>query len=267
MFGVGLQRRTWCARWLQRTGALLLFFVALCCPHKNSAVAENKKLAPVPWREMWTGADVTSNTWLIYSGVTIAPFSHIHEDGLRFRFATGYGQYSYSGNRRFPGPTGRPVVRHTHFDAETSFAEFLIGYLKRFGELTAKVFIGAAYISHTIGPFDSENEVQSDALGAKGGVELWLNLGEHAWTSLDSFYTTAHDTFSVRSRFGFRVLPMLSLGPEAAINGNAEHINGRAGLFARCEYLGGELSGSAGVSGDIAEPANPYATLNWMSRF
>lgn len=79
--------------------------------------------------------------------------------------------------------------------------------------------------------------------------------------------TLAHNTFSVRSRYGYRVLRTLSVGPEAGINGNNEHINGRAGLFARYDWAGGEISVSAGVSGDIAEPANPYGTVNFMRRF
>lgn len=239
------------------------------------AAAANDTAAPVPWREVWTGADVTSNTWLVYSGVTLSPFSHIHDDGLRFRFTTGYGEYDYSGLRcahngvliqtsALPCPSNATNVS---FSGVTSYADILIGYLKRIGELTAKAFVGAAYISHSIGPFDPDNEVQTAEWGVKGGVELWLNIGETAWTSLDSSYTTAHDTFSVRSRFGYRVLPTLSIGPEAGINGNAEDTSGRGGLFARYDYLGGEISASGGVSGDIADPANPYATVNWMTRF
>lgn len=235
----------------------------------NSARAEEQDPRTDPWRETWIGVDATQHTWLAFSGVTLSPFSHIHEDGIRFRFSSGYGQYNYSGFRH-TFVAGRRVSRDpvdVEFDATTQFAEVLAGYLKRFGPLTAKAFVGVAYIDHAIRPFDTDNDVQSAEWGPKVGLEFWLNLGETAWTSLDGQWTSAHNTFSIRSRYGYRILPTVSVGPEAGINGNNEHINGRAGLFARYEWAGGEISASAGVSGDIAEPANPYGTVNVMRRF
>lgn len=246
------------------------------------AVAADTEAEPIPWREVWIGADATKNTWLVYSGMTLSPFSHIHEDGLRVRFTAGYGQYDYSGFRRVADPNNchpvlgcLPVSRLFQFEAITQYADILVGYLKRFGELTAKVFIGAAYSSHQIGPRDPENEVQGDEWGVKGGIELWLNLGENAWTSLDTYYSTAHDTYSGRARFGYRILPTLSIGPEAGFNGHVvddqaddlAYSRGRAGFFARYEWAGGEISGAGGLSSDIDEETTPYVTLNWMTRF
>lgn len=236
----------------------------------------------VPWREFWIGADLTEETWLVYSGATLSPFSHIHDDGLRIRFSTGYGQYDYSGERTFCDPAlcdprlgRRPVNRSINFEAVTQYAELLIGYLKRFGDLTAKVFVGAAYLDHQIGPRDPVNQVQGAAWGIKSGVELWLNMGANAWGSLDLNYTTAHDTFAARSRFGYRVLPTVSLGPEFGVNGHfkshrdgdLQYARGRAGAFARYEWAGGEVSASGGVTANIDEDITPYLTVNWMTRY
>lgn len=278
-----------CARRVLRAMALvfltpltLLLLTYMVLSNTPLAHADEAKPDPNPWREIWIGADATENTWLVYSGMTLSPFSHIHDDGLRLRFTTGYGQYDYSGFRTVPSNVGcnlvlgcPPVNRLFNFEAVTQYAEVLVGYLKRFGELTTKVFIGAAYSSHQIGPRDPENKVQGDEWGIKGGVELWLNLGENAWASLDTYYSTAHNTFSGRARYGLRFLPTLSIGPEAGINGHVQsHNNGdleytraRAGLFARYEWAGGEVSASGGVSADIDEDTTPYATLNWMTRF
>lgn len=236
----------------------------------------------VPWREIWVGTDLTDETWLIYSGTTLSPFSHIHEDGLRIRFSTGYGQYDYSGARTFCDPAlchprlgRRPVTQVFEFEAVTQYAEILIGYLKRFGALTAKVFVGAAYLDHKIGPRDPINEVQGPEWGVKGGIELWLNLGEKAWASLDGHYTTAHETFAARNRIGYRILPTISVGPEFGVNGHIkshqngdlQYARGRAGAFARYEWAGGEVSASGGVTANIDEDITPYLTLNWMTRF
>lgn len=73
------------------------------------------------WREVWTGADAASQVWLLYSGATIAPYGHIFSEGLRLRAAGGYGRYSYLGERR-----GVPQG----FNAETSYGEALVGYLR-----------------------------------------------------------------------------------------------------------------------------------------
>ena len=66
-----------------------------------------------------------------------------------------------------------------------------------------------------------------------------------------------------------------ALGIEAGANINAENEGGRAGLFARYDWRGGEISISAGasnggplgLSGDMIEGASPYATINWLTHF
>ena len=71
----------------------------------------------------------------------------------------------------------------TSFNAETAFAEALVGYLKRLGPLTAKAFVGVAAIEHDIEPFDPENPVQGQEFGPKLVTELWVNMGASAWSS------------------------------------------------------------------------------------
>jgi hypothetical protein len=49
---------------------------------------------PYGWREVWVGADASTHVWLVYGGMTIAPFSDMFSDGLRLRVASGYGGYA-----------------------------------------------------------------------------------------------------------------------------------------------------------------------------
>ncbi len=216
-----------------------------------------------PWRELWVGADASSHVWLIYGGMTVAPLSEtMFSDGIRLRMSSGYGGYSYTGSRG-----GREVTFH----ADTAFADALIGYLKRFGPLTAKAFAGAAAIEHRIDPFDPENPVQGMAYGPKAVVELWLNMGEKAWTSLDANWTSAHQTYAGRMRAGYRVFADVSLGAEGLVNGNAQDKDARGGLFVRYAWEGGELSLAGGVSGRFFEDAkdmtDPYATVTWLVQY
>ena len=239
------------------------------------------------WREVWAGADVSSNVWLIYSGATVAPFGGIHDNGLRLRAVTGYGQYSYFG----------AAPANQTFAASTAFGEVLAGYLYRYNSLTMKAFAGVSFIDHDIAPFDAENVSIGGDAGIKGVLEFWYNSDPKAWSSLDLSYTTAHDTASVRMRSGYRLWPQLSLGVEGGINidGQAQcklraptqkgcQLNandgdvksifdfGRTGLFARYEWTGGEVSVSAGGLGQLMQDdgtfkLDPYVTANWILQF
>ena len=148
--------------------------------------------APAPaWREFWAGADVSGHVWLAYSGVTVAPYSGMFDDGLRLRAASGYGGYTYAGPR-----DGKLQA----FEADTTFGDALVGYLSRLGPLTAKAFVGIAAIDHAVRPLDPDNPVQGFAFGPKGVAEFWLNLGEGAWSSLDVSWTErAPDLFRPRA--------------------------------------------------------------------
>jgi hypothetical protein len=238
-------------------------------------------------REVWAGADVSSNVWLVYSGVTVAPWGGIYDNGVRLRAAGGYGEYSY-----------QPVGQGADNQVQTYYADILFGYLQRFGELTAKVFVGPSLISHDPIRDDTMTVLIGDEIGVKGVLELWLNMGDRGWGSLDVSWSSAHATRTARARAGYRVWPKLSLGLEAGINvdaqgecrlglatasgcktGGGETVEpsglldyARGGAFARYELERGELSLSAGVLGDSfaaqgeAEIA-PYVTINWLTQF
>lgn len=282
----------------RRLGAWLAALLAFQLPASatiTGAAAEQTASG----REVWAGADISSNVWLVYSGVTLAPWSGIHEDGFRFRAVGGYGEYKYDKD-----PDPNPLSdddRTLRFDAETYFGDFLVGYLKRFGELTAKAFVGVSVIGHDISPTDAYTVAIGDEVGFKGVLELWLNIGERGWGSLDLSWASAHDTRAARTRLGYRVWPKLSLGVEAAINVDSQgecRMRGlgksgckndyntygikvekaelldyaRAGVFARYEWDGSELSLSGGVLGDSFAGAGerelaPYVTINWLTRF
>ena len=246
------------------------------------AIADTAKPAAAN-SEMWVGADAANDVWLLYSGSTLAPFGSVQADGFLLRAAGGYGQYAYSGQRR--GTLRR-------FRAAFGFAEALAGYQKRIGPLTAKAFVGIAAIDHTISPEDPVALggllMQGTDYGVKGVLELWLNLGTDGWASLDSSWTSAHQTYSSRLRVGYRVSAPFSIGLEATLNGNAldapdiladgslrEKLEPsyRLGVFARREWQSGEISISAGVArngldfeGDVGFE-DLYGTVNWLTRF
>ena len=233
------------------------------------------------WREVSGGVDAAGNQWLAYSGMTLAPWSpDIYSDGWRLRVGGGYGQYSYDRGVPNSGDCGTLQTAACRYRSERvrvdhSYAEALVGYYLRLGQLTAKAFAGASMSSERQEKSDPKNKSDGTEYGAKGVLELWLNMGAEAWTSVDFSYATNRNETSSRWRAGWRVQPRLSVGPELRYDKNIEsgdgEWNGRAGLFARYEWNGGEVSLAGGVSeriGDWAsEDVSPYGTLNVLFQY
>ena len=283
----GRRGSAWCA-WL---AAVTIATTTTFAP--TSAFAD-PNAQPSGW-QVWAGADVSKNVWLVYSGVTVAPWSGMHDDGWRFRSAGGYGEYEYDST---VWDAAVPGSRQQKFNARTYYADVLIGYLKRFGELTAKGFVGASIISHDIEPLDEQALAFGEEVGVKGVIELWLNIGARGWGSLDLSWASAHDTRAARARLGYRIWPNLSLGIEGGVNVDSQaecRVDGsstspcnrlseeldqadlldyaRGGIFARYEWGTGEVSVSAGALGDSfgnggqGDEIAPYVTLNWLTQF
>lgn len=262
--------------WLAGLFSCLLFIALTLTAPSRAIAAEGAKKNLDRHNEVWAGADAGSDVWLLYSGTTLAPFSDIHQNGLRLRFVGGYGQYRY---QSFDFAS----AGSTEYLANVTFADALVGYLWRLDPLILKLFIGASFADHQIRPLDPNNFAQGPEVGLKAVAEFWFNIGNNAFASLDLSWSEAHATRSARTRVGYRLTPKISIGPEAGLNLDrqgdykiekenptfrAEPIDyGRIGMFARYEWYGGELSASAGVLGDFREEISPYGTLNWISQF
>ena len=257
-----------------------------------SARADEVARPDFGWRQAWTGADVHSNGWLMYAGATVAPYTDIYSDGLRLRATTGYGGYGWEGRYVKPA-NGDPVNDRFKGYATTGYADLLVGYYKQIGPATVKAFIGAAMIEHHLGTIkcanancDSEDTiselVHGTDWGPKASFEIWLNIGANAFASFDASFTTAHDTSSSHARLGYRILPTVSVGLEAAVNTNARNNffsqkepdhrapDYRGGVFVRYEWFTGEIAVSGGFTtgdaGNISENAI-YGTLNYATHF
>lgn len=260
-------------RWRRKLLTFFCYSFALATIFAIGPAAHASKEGNPNRREVWAGADASSQSWLVYSGASVSPFGHVYSDGLRLRASAGYGRYKVS-----------PSVGEALW-AETAYSDALVGYLQRFGELTAKGFIGIAAMSHNL-DHAAGLRTQGTEYGPKAVVELWLNMGPDAWTSLDLNWTSAHDTYAARLRTGYRPLPNLTVGIEAGLNStdgatdqnyrlSLENDEIRGGLFVRSDWSDGEISVSAGVSEHLDELLDknsesevvPYVTVNWLTQF
>lgn len=242
-------RLIWCSKCARRGGAVGLgvLLLAGACP----VSAEESR----PTQEVWAGAEVTARSWSAYSGITAALFGPIDADGWRVRAIGGYGAYSYD---RYD-VTIRGYI---------GFGDLLIGYQHQVGPVTLKAFVGASAESHNLMPLDPDTTVIGADYGAKFALESWWEMAPQAWTSLDLSWTTVHGgVYAARARAGYRIRPELSLGLEAAGNGNAEYDGGRGGAFLRYTWATGEISASAGASVDRSGERGGYGTLNALYRY
>ncbi|MEM1371611.1 MAG: cellulose biosynthesis protein BcsS [Pseudomonadota bacterium] len=236
--------------------------------------------------ESYGGADIGRNYWLIYSGITVAPFSDMHENGLRLRASGGYGGYSYT------AAFSRDRSLQISYEAATNHIEALFGYQYKLGDITAKAFVGAAEITHAISPSDPNNPVNGKDFGFKGVLEFWWDIAPLWYGSLDLSYAEAHRTRSARLRVARRFSDHLSIGFEGRLNQDnsadaAATADGQSrfaeepldyawlGLFGRYEWKRGEVSLSGGVNAKeverVADGASDdlsfYATANFAIRF
>lgn len=214
---------------------------------------QNSRPAPQkvrePHFETWFGATASQESWAAYTGTTLSPFGAITSEGWRLRYVGGYGAYKY----------GRDTKAGTlTYDAIYAFSDFLIGYQKQLGELTAKAFAGPTAITHTIRPPDPEFQDRSE-YGVKGALELWFNLSDAMFLKSDlaaAYYFDNAERFhdvSLRAAAGLRMGSNLRIGAEGGFMTQRSYDSYEAGLFAGYQWHGLDLTLAGGA---IAEESD-----------
>jgi hypothetical protein len=222
--------------------------------------------------EVWSGGQAYSSGWSLYSGVTVAPFLGIQQDGVRVRASGGYGAYKYSGPRA--AGVGSHIVE---FAGAAAFGDLLVGYHKQLGSVTLKAFAGLTTGTYQTTPDDPETAIRGYNAGGKVALETWWTITDRAWLSVDASWASLFGTYGAQGRLGWRLWPALSAGLEVGAAGNQETDIARAGGFVRYEWASGEVSLSGGLSSSLsregvdgkrlADESVPFATISYLSRF
>lgn len=214
--------------------------------------------------ELWSGADNTGANWAFYTGLTAAP-GGVTQPGVRLRLTLGMSTYAYVDSLG--------LAR-----AAQPFADLLAGYQWQLGSLTLKAFAGATGAAD-IRTAEQALELWGQArIAAKVVGEAWWTIDPQGWASFDVAIAGPQATLWSRARYGLRVLPQFSLGPEAGLSGEARHPGGRIGAFARFDWAAGEVAISGGItSAPVTSTVSvsdterggraPYLTLLWLQRF
>jgi Cellulose biosynthesis protein BcsS len=235
-----------------------------------------------PNSESWIGAEGFRNVWSLYSGATYAPFGSIRENGWRLRASGGTSGYRYTAQWFNPASQrAEPLA----IRGQSTYGDLLGGYHWRKGPMTLKMFAGVTWIGHQLGPADGalaapvdfNTNLNSAHWGGKVAAEFWLNVGRHAWTSLDLAFSTPHLMTSARSRTGWRVTPAWSLGPEVSIVGYRDHdaildrrvlsVTQKLGAFVRYDNGIDEIALSGGWLASRGSEGSLYLSGQWLTRF
>jgi len=215
----------------------------------------------VPRHEIFSGVSLTSNSIFGYAGAVWAFGGSVDAPGPRVKALTGVGGYDYSGS--LPDVAGA-----VNFDGDVALARILGGYQWRRGEWTIKAYAGASFETHDLSPDDPANSVNGNRFGIMGQLELWRNLGEAGWLSLDASYANVFGSYGTQLRLGRRLRKRISAGVEAGAQGNRDYDSGRAGGFLRYHLGGSELTASGGLSGEYySNDFGGYANFGLYRKF
>lgn len=207
---------------------------------------------------LFSGIDAAASSVFGYTGGVWAFGRPIDRSGFRLKALAGYGEYAYDGSL-----SGAPAG----FDGDVSLGELLAGYMWRPGAWTVKGYLGLQWERHDLTPDDPANSVSGTETGVKAQLELWRDIGERHWLSVNGAYGDAFGTYWAGARVGRR-LGRISLGVEAAALGNEEYDSGRAGGLLRLHLGRADLTVSGGYSGDYyGNETGGYVSFGVYGRF
>lgn len=228
----------------------------------------NAQKSRLPLLEQFSGVDATTNQIGFYSGgVTGALGPHLNLPGFKLRAVYGRGLYAYTSSRKI-GDTYVDV----QFKGSSEFYEVMAGYEFRVGKTILKAYGGAVSETNRIDPNDPQNSLEGAELGAKLLLEGWYERENGHWISTYGSYSTGSEYYVVHGRYGVPVIadvPLigaLDVGIEAGVFGNKEFDAMRFGGFSRHKLGWGELTFSAGISGDYDQPDAFYGTMQYFTK-
>ncbi len=205
----------------------------------------------------WIGHDLTENSNFTYLGGVKALNNDLNSSGYLLHGSLGIGEYDYNNGI-------------SRIDGDHYAASFSVGYVHFFSTDTRLTgYLGAAYEDHDLSVNDPNNTVDGSELGIATNIEFYTKPTENISVNLLTNYSTAHDSYWVRTRMGYDFGPV-KIGPEVIALGNKHFDQQRYGLTFTGIKLSKHLSLEASVghsNGSRDDKNSPYANIalhtNW----
>ena len=181
---------------------------------------------------------------------TIAPFAPLDESGFRFRASGLGGKYSY---------TSTTVGQVNGTLAEGSA---LLGYEWVSKKVDVAVYGGADIMDTSISPNDPNNTVKGMHAGFKIGADMYATPTDTTMVSGVLYYSTNHNAYYGRLKFGMAFADHVYVGPEVLALGDSFFQQFRVGAHVSGFKLGDVQFGvSGGYLHDKVRGSGAYGIL------
>jgi outer membrane immunogenic protein len=191
------------------------------------------------------------------AGALIAPHQDLDTSGIRFYVVGEAGAYKY--------PAAGTFIRGNYQSGEA-----LAGYAFEGDFYSINLLAGLNAINHTLSAIDVDNAVQGTAFGVKVRADAWVNPTPKILTYGEAEYSTAFQTFSLKTKFGYDVTTDkgLFVGPEFGFSGDERFNQFRAGAHVTQIKFGKvSLDVSAGYARDSIVGDGAYGTVELSTKF
>jgi len=167
---------------------------------------------------------------------TIAPLSPLAESGLRIRVGGFGGSYVYDAYE--------PWVGRVNGYFEQGAAMLGYEWIERLWQFA---LFGGVEVSHDgISPNDPDNTVKGTHAGLKIGADFYARPSDRTMISTIATYSTDHNAYYTRLKFGLAISSGVFAGPEALALGDDFFHQWRGGLHLSGLKFGGVQFGVSG---------------------
>lgn len=219
--------------------------VGVAAPRNNFGVAV----------DMAVTADTLDSVYGTVIG-TIAPFTGLDQTGMRLRIGGVAGTYAYNTTN---------LGRVTGTQEEGSF---MVGYEWVARRLSLAGYIGGDINNNRTSVYDANNKSVGTAYGVKVAVDFNWRPNDAMMLSGVAAYSTAHNSYYTRFKFGYAVVPGIYFGPEALFLGDNFFTQWRVGGHITGATFGPLQFGiSGGMLNDRVRGTGAYGILDARATF
>ena len=206
---------------------------------------------------VFSGVDVSKDSYGGLIGTMIAPFKDLDTSGLRFFMLGEAGTYKY--------PAGGTSIRGVFEGGDA-----LAGYGFEGDNYSINLLAGVSAVNHTLSEVDPENKVQGTRFGAKVRGDAWINPTPQTLTYGEAEYSTAFNTYFSKLKLGYDVTSgkQIFVGPEVAALGDERFNQWRVGgHVTQMKWGRVQFDVSAGYAHDSVVGAGAYGTVEVSTNF
>jgi hypothetical protein len=189
---------------------------------------------------------------------TIAPFASLEETGIRLRIAGLGGKYDYIASEAGLGRINGTLEQ----------GSFMIGYEYVGKQITVAGFVGGEISNNGISPNDPNNTVKGTYGGFKVAADFYARPTEATMVAGVTSYSTNHNAYYGRLKFGLAVVNQIYVGPEVLVLGDDFFHQWRVGAHVSGIRFGMvQLGVSGGFLSDQVRGTGAYGILETRLTF